>query len=63
MQKISEYLMIVGIKDVGCWDGEDEVCLTYGYDQRDFKRLEPMWFWFKPFKDHIWHFYIVRGYI
>lgn len=29
-------LRIVGMKHVGWWDGEDEICLSYGYDHRDF---------------------------
>ena len=28
------------MKDVGCWDVEDGICLSYGYDQ---KRLLLVW--------------------
>ena len=38
--KISQYLRIIGMKHVGCWDGEEKVCLSYNYVQRDFASLE-----------------------
>ena len=37
------------MKHVGYWDGKDKVCLSYGYDQRDFTSLEPKWVLFKPY--------------
>ena len=33
---MSKFLRIVGMKYVGCWDDEDEICLSNGLDiQRD----------------------------